>query len=181
MESNMINNFVCYEEVKEDCIERYTGKVPEELIDIWKQFGLGSFMDGYLKVINPDDFVEILKASYFRADISIPVLATAFGDIITWEKNEFVGMVQYRYGKNEIMISDFDLFLFLLKDEGFIKEYFQIEMYKKAVCELGELAYDECYGYVPLLALGGTESVSNLKKVKLREHIALITELVGEI
>ena len=36
-------------------------------------------------------------------------------------------------------------------------------------------------GYVPLLALGGKESVKSLKKVKMREHIALIAELTDGI
>jgi len=45
----------------------------------------------------------------------------------------------------------------------------------------GPLEFDECYGYVPLLGLVGSEEVSNLSKVKIREHILLITELVGRI
>ena len=31
--------------------------------------------------------------------------------------------------------------------------------------------FDECYGYVPLLGLGGSEKVDNLQKVKIKEHI----------
>lgn len=60
-------------------------------------------------------------------------------------------------------------------------EYLSIKQYKAAVEKLGTLEYDECFGYVPLLALGGEESVNNLKKVKIREHIALITEISGEV
>ncbi|MDE5792630.1 MAG: DUF1851 domain-containing protein, partial [Oscillospiraceae bacterium] len=33
----------------------------------------------------------------------------------------------------------------------------------------------------PLLALGGQDSINNLKKVKMREHINLMIELIGEI
>lgn len=46
---------------------------------------------------------------------------------------------------------------------------------------MGVLKYDECFGYVPLLALGGSEKVENLKKVKIKEHIKLITQMVGKI
>lgn len=45
----------------------------------------------------------------------------------------------------------------------------------------GKLNYDECFGYVPLLGLGGPEKVENLQKVKIREHIELISQLVGRI
>jgi hypothetical protein len=43
----------------------------------------------------------------------------------------------------------------------------------------GSLAYDECFGYVPLLGLGGFERVKNLQKVKIKEQLMLITELLG--
>ena len=44
---------------------------------------------------------------------------------------------------------------------------------------LDEPAFDECFGYVPLLALGGPETADHLEKVKLREHIALISQFTG--
>jgi hypothetical protein len=34
-------------------------------------------------------------------------------------------------------------------------------------------------GYTPLLALGGPEKVENLQKVKLIEHVYLITQFMG--
>lgn len=51
----------------------------------------------------------------------------------------------------------------------------------EAVDKWGKVEADECFGYVPLLGLGGKESVDNLKKVKIREHIELITQMVGKI
>ena len=181
MEYNMINDFLLFRKVDDSFIQKYKEKVPKELIDIWKEYGFGSFMDGYLKIINPEEYINILNDSYFRANVSIPILSTAFGEIITWEKNRYVGIVQYQYGKNDILINDFDLFLTLLKDKGFLRKFFRIDLFSKAIQSYGALAYDECFGYVPLLALGGKEDVETIKKVKIREHIALITELVGAI
>ena len=37
------------------------------------------------------------------------------------------------------------------------------------------------HGDVPLLGLGGSEKIQNLKKVKIREYIELISQLVGKI
>ena len=54
-------------------------------------------------------------------------------------------------------------------------------MYNKAIQKYGEPAYDECFGYVPLLGLGGKDTVDNLKKVKLKEHIYIINDLVGPV
>ena len=107
--------------------------------------------------------MDLLKESYFRGDVSIPILATAFGDIITWEEGKYIRIVKYRYNDFELMIGRFDLFLKLLDDKGFLRRFFKLDDYAKATEKYGDLAYDECFGYVPLLALGGKEDVEHLK------------------
>ena len=52
-------------------------------------------MGGYLKVVNPEDYQELLKETYFRGNISIPILVTAFGDIVTFEEDQYIGMVRH--------------------------------------------------------------------------------------
>ncbi len=167
--------------IEQKIVEKYKNVIPQKLLELWENKGLGMFMDGYLKTINPDEYKNILNESYFNAANSIPIMATAFGDIITWEENKYVGLVRYKFGTSEIMISNYDLFIVLLNDNSFVSRFFQIDLYEKAVDKYGTLNYDECFGYVPILALGGKESINNLKKVKIREHIALITELAGGI
>ena len=54
------------------------------------------------------------------------------------------------------------------------KRIFSLNQYYKAVNEHGNLLYIECFGYMPLLALGGDEDTDNLKKFQILEHIALI-------
>lgn len=71
--------------------------------------------------------------------------------------------------------------LYKLGDDYFLEKYFQIPQYIEAVNKLGKLEQDECFGYVPLLGLGGSEKIQNLKKVKIREYIELISQLVGKI
>ena len=102
-------------------------------------------------------------------------------EIITWEKDEFLGIVKYRYGDNDVIQARFKYFMMDVEFGELDEEFFTIEQYDEAVEKYGELEYDECFGYVPLLALGGNESVNNLKKVKMKEHIALIYNMVGEI
>ena len=61
-------------------------------------------MGGYLKVVNPEDYQELLKETYFRGNISIPILVTAFGDIVTFEEDQYIGMVKYKNG-NFVMLA----------------------------------------------------------------------------
>ncbi|MCD7742143.1 MAG: DUF1851 domain-containing protein [Ruminococcus sp.] len=177
----MIEGFNFSAAAPEEIIKKYSSTLPKTLIEIWKSQGFGTIMDGYLKIINPDEYADIFNNSYYRSDVAIPIIVTAFGDIITWEKNKYVGIVQYRYGKSDLMITRFDLFLMLLKDNSFTKQYFNLEMYKDAISLYGKPNYDECFGFVPILAIGGSEKVDNLKIVKTKEHIALIAEIIGEV
>ena len=36
------------------------------------------FLNGYLRVINPDDYKELVEETYFRGKESIPLFTTAF-------------------------------------------------------------------------------------------------------
>lgn len=177
----MFDNFVKEKEFTSDLVEKYKKIVPDEIIDIWIEKGMGSFFDGYLKVINPDDYKDLIKNTYFRGEKAIPLFITAFGDIITWEKGEYVSIVNYKNGTFNIMIKGMKNFIRCLGEDYFINKFFDVPMYNQAVQKQGKLAYDECFGYVPLLGLGGSKKAENLRKVKIREHIELITQLVGKI
>lgn len=162
-------------------ISQYENQLPQEIIDLWKNYGYGTFYNGYLKIINPNEYKELIENSYFQGNVSLPVFVTAFGDIITWEKNQFLGIIKYRYGENDVISDGFDFFFEDLSSGEFDEEIFLINKYKEAIDKYGKLEYDECFGYTPILGMGGTESVENLKKVKIKEHIALISNFIGEI
>lgn len=62
----MLENFRTVAEMPQEVIEKYKDQIPEELLRIWQEDGLGTFLDGYLKVINPDDYLELIQESYSR-------------------------------------------------------------------------------------------------------------------
>lgn len=180
-EDNMLKDYVKFRDIDVSRIEQYKGRLPEELFDFWREFGLGTFYNGYLKAIDPNEYIELVQQSYFDGEVTIPIFATAFGDIITWEDNKYIGILKYRYQDSDIISTGFEDFFEEVEEGVLDDDYFTIKKYNAAVKKYGELEYDECFGYVPLLALGGKESVKNLKKVKMREHIALIAELTDGI
>ena len=100
---NVLSDFIKYSDVDEKTIIQYENQLPQEIIDLWKNDGYGTFYNGYLKVINPNEYKELIESSYFQGNVSIPIFATAFGDIITWEKNQFLGIIKYRYGENDVI------------------------------------------------------------------------------
>lgn len=181
MKHKVLEDFKTYKEVEQDVISLYNNKIPKKILDIWNEYGFGSFMENYFKIINPNEYKELLEDSYFRGKESIPVMVTAFGDIITWEKNTYLGIVKYRKGTFDIMEYGFEYFLDDIMDDEYVEEFLDNSQYKEAIINNGELNFEECFGYVPLLGLGGSEKVENLKKVKIKEHIELITQMVGKI
>ena len=181
MKYKVLEDFEKYEEVEEDIINFYNNKIPKKLMNIWNEYGFGSFMDNYIKIINPDEYKELLDHSYFRAKESIPVMVTGLGDIITWDKNRYLSIVKYIKGIFDIIEDGFEYFLDDIMDVEYVRDFLDNSQYQEARINTSKLDYDECFGYVPLLGLGGSEKVENLKKVKIKEHIELITQLVGRI
>ena len=80
----------------------------------------------------------------------------------------------------EGVAAGFDFFWNDLADGVFDTAHFEIPNYKAAVKKWGQLQFDECFGYTPLLGLGGNRKVDNLRKVKIKEHIGLITQSAGK-
>ena len=161
--------------------EKYSGQLPSELIDVWQKYGFGSLLNGYLKVIDPDEYRDLLDDTYILSGFAIPIFATAFADIVTWERGRYLRMVDYKNGTFSGMSAGFKFFWGDLADGAFNGKFFDLELYDAAAGKLGRPRFDECFGYVPLLGLGGGRGVDSLRRVKLREHIALIAQLMGKV
>ncbi|MDE5587565.1 MAG: hypothetical protein K2J60_00275 [Acetatifactor sp.] len=84
LDEGALKDFVKVCDVDEELIQEYREQLPEEMITVWEKYGFGTFMDGYLKVINPNDYKQLLEDSYFLGNVSIPIIVTAFGDVIAW-------------------------------------------------------------------------------------------------
>jgi hypothetical protein len=156
--------------------------IPAELITFWHEFGLGTFMEGYLKIVDPEDYHDFMVSSYsVFAEPAFVFGATAFADLLIWEK-DCVKQINYRMGTTKIHGDSIAAFLNLRLARWDIVDFsMQGKLFQPAKDLLGECAFDECYAYVPALALGGSEKVENLQKVKLREHISILSQLVGVI
>lgn len=181
MDFGVLKDFKFEGKVSEELIIKYEDRVPSEIIDLWKLNGFGTFLNGFLKVVNPDDYKEIIEKSYFRGEISIPIFATGMGDIISWEENRYLRLIEYRKGIFKGISAGFEFFFSDLEDIGFCEKYLDSKQYSIAIEKYGAPDFNECFGYVPLLGLGGVETVENLKKVNLIQHINLINEIMGPI
>ncbi|WP_099363747.1 T6SS immunity protein Tdi1 domain-containing protein [Fredinandcohnia onubensis] len=177
----ILSDFIRHKAVNKDVIFKYKDILPKELIETWKKYGLGRLANNFLRIINPDDYLDIIERSYVRHEQAIPIFTTAMGDIIVWEKNKYVNLLNYRKGFVNVVSSGFEFFFDDIQDNEFMDDELMWQPYPEAISKYGDPTYEECFGYTPLLGLGGAEKVENLKKVKLREHILIIAEFMGPI
>jgi hypothetical protein len=175
-------DFKVVERPSSSLLELYRDLLPTDLLVFWEEYGFGTFMNGYLKMVNPESYQGFMTSSYsvFQEPATV-FAATAMGDLLIWEKT-WVKQINYRKGKGanqgRRITQLFDLYLSSWPNT---ESALDAKQFLPALETLGECAFDECYAYVPALALGGAEKVENLQKVKLREHMMILSGLVGII
>ncbi|MFB0844497.1 T6SS immunity protein Tdi1 domain-containing protein [Paenibacillus oleatilyticus] len=177
----IFNDFLLHEIASEKLINQYKDRVPEQLINVWKNYGFGTILNGYLKIVNPDMYRSLLEGVYVRSQESLVIFTTSMGDLLVWEDNKYLLLLNFRKGKMQGISSGFDYFFSDLEDQASLQDDLDWLPYPDARKKYGEVGFDECFGYAPILGLGGAEKVENLKKVKIIEHIYLITQFMGSI
>ncbi len=162
-----------------DFIDSFREMLPEEMIYVWEEYGLGFFGNGYFRVIDPRAFADPLEEIFFAGKECVPLMVTALGDVLVWDDDAVCyELIFCRYGIYKLF--EEDIFRQLL-DKEFVNNFFELVNYAEAVKLYGVPDFDECFGYVPLLALGGGETADHLKRCKVREHIYLISQMAGQI
>lgn len=172
-------------------IAKYANIAPKELVTLWNEVGLGIFCNGLFRIVSPDDYQDFVdtyiedKERYF--EYSLPFMTTAFGDAFVWVKDifqnrEYAIFINVRSGNWSIITSRIDLlFSLYMADEKWLKKFFDLKVtdFSKLTDKLGIPKVDECFGYVPALALGGSKSLKNVQIVKMLPYIEIIAQMIG--
>ena len=185
-------------DVPAELINKYKNILPEELIYVWETMGFGIYEDGFLQLVNPDEYEFVFEYVDKMLEPSIIWATTALGDLLMWEGNDNwtispdegnrVKMVNVRKCDSHVIGSSIDstLNIFIdnfIEDDFFIrsKNHFDAKVYLSIKGKLPALNYGECYGYFPALALGGSASVKNLKATDAKTYIDIIGQAAGKI
>ncbi|AMM21672.1 hypothetical protein AX769_17870 [Frondihabitans sp. PAMC 28766] len=166
-------------EVSKDVIGSFGSRVPAEVVEGWRA-GIGTMLDGFIQVVDPYTAAVLISSSYTGIAGAVPILQTAFGDVIVWEDGWF-RLLSFRKEINRYVSRSFDVLLQLLADDTFLDPELDRALYVTAVEKFGPLDSGTIFGHVPLLALGGPKDVEHLDKVKTREHLLLISQMVGPL
>ena len=181
-----IADFVPHGPVAPETIAEYRGRVPDELVEVWEQYGYGTFADGFLRIVDPAQYEREVGDCIGKTQgdgIAIPIMVTGLGDLITWEPSLGVVAILYRAGRVAGLGSKLKTFLTLVKAGGaaHLSRTLEWDIFPQAVAAQGEPAYDESFIFVPLPSLGGAAQVDNLRKRETIPAIQMMVEMQGVI
>lgn len=165
--------------VAPDVIERFGELVPPEVEDAWITEGAIVNADGFARLLDPAALLPVMDTLLPSHPGALPVFATAWGDLVVFHDDTFV-LVLFRYGFF-VTYSPFPTgFVFDdLEDPREHATRLQRRNYDDAVAAYGVPAIDECFGFVLPLSAGGPETIENLARRPLNEHLAFLVELGG--
>lgn len=182
-----LTDFVKHADVPQETIDRYRGRVPDELIELWQHYGYGSFGQGFFRLVDPDLYDRHLGDTLGRVEgegIAIPIMVTGLADLICWEPGHGVIAIVHRDADTRGLGQRLSTMLKLVALEGldqYATRVLDWEMYPKAVEAHGPLGYDESFTYVPLLSLGGKKDVEHMRKRETIPAIKVYVEFQGPI
>lgn len=189
------SKYIKHQDVSKELISKYTGILPEPILEVWRRMGLGIYEHGFIQFVNPDEWgfaIDYLINLPYRTTI---LGITALGDLLVWVDQSptvSVDIIFVNNGESKVLSgSDINFWLGYGLDtkqdtpehedfEYFLDE-FRAQNYHKVKGLLPPLKYGQCYGYVPLPALGGKKSYKSLQVVDAKIYVDMIGQAVGKI
>ncbi|HCL5254181.1 TPA: DUF1851 domain-containing protein [Salmonella enterica] len=178
--------------VPDESIKKWEGLLPATLIELWKNEGWGSYRNGLISFVNPDEYDDVLdlwlEDTQLEEEDSYHVIAkTAFGSLYIF--GESTGMrliinplynqiVCFSDTKRSELNEEIESFLGFGEPEDYDWEddngnYF----FEKAIAKFGPLGQHEMFAFEPAYVLGGQLKFNDLNKVDCRVHLILLREL----
>ena len=173
-------------------VKNYEKRLPVDILDLWTSYGFGDYSEGLLRLINPDDYNNILYEWLNKKDMSrIPILITAFGEIFYYRDlgitfsdegdeihHEDFNLLDVHFKNIEVCTwSSISFFEDYLCDENIIESMLRKSLFEQSVEKSGRLAENECFYFVPALALGGTESIECIAKGDMNVQLSILFQL----
>lgn len=169
-------------------IERYRGKLPDQLLSYWAEHGWCGYANGLFWTVDPQEYDPVQEAwigdtPFMEQDAYHLIARSAFGELYFWgeKTGDSLGIFapgSYCIPRKSRFVGekmDFGMRLFFGALSRKVNDF--ADMFTPALAKLGRLKHDEMYGFVPALALGGTSTLANLQKVKAVEHLVLLAQL----
>ncbi|MBD2793237.1 DUF1851 domain-containing protein [Xenorhabdus sp. 42] len=182
--------------VPNEAIEKWKGRLPDQLLHYWETEGWNSYQDGLFSIVNPDDYEDIvdmwLKDKPFESmDLYHVIGKSGFGDLclcgeergtnltISCAFNAIYYNQKNAYVKNK-QDADLDISTFFSSraaDLFDLEDNDGIWIFAKAIEKYGPLSENEIFGFEPALVLGGKVSLENINKLDMFVHLDALRQI----
>jgi hypothetical protein len=166
--------------------EHYQGKLPDQLLTYWKEYGWSGYADGLFWTVDPHAYEPAMEAwigdtPFMEQDAYYVIARSAFGDLYFWGQKTGFSVQISSLGSyavpHSLRMTSLDtqaqrFFANRDREENDFGEYFA-----PALKKLGRLKSDEMYGFVPAIAAGGSDDFEHLQKLKIVEHLVFLAQL----
>lgn len=164
-------------------LAQFEDRLPAPWLEFWKAYGFGNYGDGMLKVIAPNDYMPNLYTWLGKENPDrIPILMTAFGDMLYYRKLSETAadicLLDIHYRNTEVCAYSLEGLLRFLTVEDVMESMLRKTLFGQAMEQCGTLQPDEIYGFVPALALGGSEAVEFVRKGNAFTYQQLMFEIM---
>jgi hypothetical protein len=159
-------------------IRAYEHHLPPELLAHWREVGRCAYGKGVLWVNDPKQFDGVLEDwGDFGTERPLLFLRTAFAHLYFWH-NGYVQSLEVHGGSLSQVTPKIARMFKLLTDPQIQEKILRVRLFEEARQRLGPPDRDECYAFEPALALGGPGTVETIRRVKMREHLGILAQLV---
>ena len=182
-------------EVPAESMERYRGKLPDQLLSYWQEYGWSGFAQGLFWLVNPADWDDAMKtmledSSFLERDAYHVIARNAFGDLWLW--GEKTGPSISTISCRGMIFPNFDtenyaergpdrsvqlFFSAKSQDAVNLQDDHQQPLFARALEKLGPLTSTEMYGFVPFVGASGKCVLENLQKVDALVHMELLADM----
>lgn len=160
----------------------YAGRlVPDALLGLWEQHGIGFYGDQRLALVDPGEWMHVLQ-TWLGDDVeSFPIVVTSFGHVYHLAPDGRVHCLDPHFQSNTVVADDVEEFF----DEhlpGSTSHIADLEGPRGGARQkLGPLQDGQIYSFDPILALGGTVSPNSLVLRDGPQHLLEIhREVIGD-
>ena len=181
-------------------IQKYSGVLPNNLLEIWKKEGWSGYFNGLLWLVNPEKYEGIIEDYFSGTELQgkgdfYCIAKGAFGGLLVFEANSGTFMnidpvlemitVQKNFEKKIASQSDKEISIIsrfsVLKINSYDITNYGNSMFDRAFKKHGHLSPDEIYGFEPLLSLGGEMEVSSISKLYDVVHLSIIRQFTNPV
>lgn len=177
-----IEHFQAWGPIPEESIQQFEAVAPEGLLELWREKGRGAIGElGFIRLVDPARAANMVRGIVSLPEGSVVVGVTALADLLVVLPGNTWAAIKYRWKVIDPLPPGvtLDAYLDAVEDPGMLQDFFQWDVYPQAVERLGIPGEDRCFGYVPLLALGGRMAPESLEEMGLWEHMMLNVQLAG--